>query len=57
MKKYLSFPFAEEAPPATEETQKQNADAPEYHFDGFTVVVNEKVTLTPIKWHKKKKHG
>jgi len=32
-------------------------NAPEYHFDGFTVVINEKIALTPIQRNKKKKNG
>ena len=40
-----------------------NADtsaSPDYHFEGFTVVVNQKISLTPVQWHKKnkkEKHG
>ncbi len=32
-------------------------DGPGYQFDGFKIEVNEKVSLTPIQWSKKKKHG
>jgi hypothetical protein len=57
MKKHLSYPFAEETPSTAPASPTQNADASEYQFEGFTVVINQKITLTPIQRDKKRKHG
>ncbi len=57
MKKHLSYPFAEETPSTAPASPTPSADAPEYQFEGFTVVINQKITLTPIQRNKKKKHG
>jgi len=57
MKENLFYQFAEDAASPTTSSPRQNPDAPEYKFEGFTVVINEKITLTPVQRHKKKKHG
>ena len=57
MKERLFYQFAEEAPAAPANPPKQSEVQSEYQFEGYTVVINEKIVLTPVKWHKKKKHG
>ena len=47
----------EEEKPVQEEKKPVMPESPVYSFDGFKIEVNEKVTLTPIQWTKKKKHG
>ncbi len=57
MKQHLFYQFAEEATETKPAPPPPKADAPDYHFEGFTVVINEKIALTPIQRVKKKKHG
>ena len=47
----------EDEKPVQEEKKRETQDSPVYNFDGFKIEVNEKVSLTPIQWTKKKKHG
>jgi hypothetical protein len=38
------------------EGSSNSVDSSDYHFEGFSVMVNEKISLTPVQWHKKHKN-